>query len=224
MNIKWQEKCRELAHERAHQEAVQEWKTPPNQPVAFEFRWEHVHEVVKLALWLSAQIAAEEKSEKQTVDAEAVEAAAWLHDICKLEANHAQVGADEAEKVLRQTDFPLSKIELVGTIVRQHEGLYRPEGADPIEPIEAAILWDADKLSKLGIRALAHGLSAPYYVGKTLQARRKQEKEWVHDVLSKTVYSMNTEPAKRLAVRRYREMVATLDTWAREETESIVKE
>ncbi|MEZ4661985.1 MAG: HD domain-containing protein [Caldilineaceae bacterium] len=202
---------------------MQSWRVAPEQPVFFEHRWEHVQEVVKLAAWLAAQIEHDDKADK-AVDREVLMAAAWLHDIAKMQPNHAETGAIEAAQLLRQTDFPPAKVEPVATAIRQHEGLFRVEGADPLEPIEAAILWDADKLSKLGIQALAYGLSAHYYIGKTLQARRKETQEWVHDVLSKTVYSMNTEPAKRLAVRRYREMVAALDAWAREETESIIKD
>ena len=224
MNTEWLEICKQVAQERAHLEAVQGWHVASDQPLFFEYRWEHVQEVVKLATWLAAQIDAADRADKQAVDREVLEAAASLHDIAELRPNHAQAGAVEAAQILRQTDFPPAKVAQMPNVIRQHEGMFRPQGDDPLEPIEAAILWDADKLSKLGIQALAYGLSAPYYQGKTLQARRKETQEWVNDVLSKTVYSMNTEPAQRLAVRRYREMVAALDAWAREETESNIQD
>ncbi|MCB0141510.1 MAG: HD domain-containing protein, partial [Caldilineaceae bacterium] len=137
MNTEWLQICKQIAQERAHLEAVQGWHVALDQPAFFEYRWEHVREVVKLATWLAAQIDAADRADKQAVDREVLEAAAWLHDIAKLRPNHAQAGAVEAAQILRQTDFPPAKVAQMANVIRQHEGMFRPQGDDPLEPIEA---------------------------------------------------------------------------------------
>lgn len=204
----WQAVCRQRAEEQATKEARTAWKISDDRLIPFNHRWEHVQEVVKLALWLGNQLYA---------DQEIVEASAWLHDIAKGQPKHAQVGAVEAERILAKTDFPTAKISAVSTVIRQHEGLMRPAGAAPLEPLEAAILWDADKLSKLGVQALAFLLSAEYLAGKTLVERRLDCEKYVQHTLSRTVTSMNTAPARQQAELRYQRMVTLLNTWAAEE-------
>ncbi len=207
----WREAVQRAAREAAAAEARRLWRLegtdgPPSVP--FDHRWEHVCTVVALALHLADVLEA---------DREVVEAAAWLHDVRKLEPNHAQAGAQAAEALLQGTDFPAGKVARVATAIRLHEGLYRPNGAPPLEPVEAAILWDADKLSKLGVRALAYALSAPYTWGQGLSERREHLAAFARQVLSRTVQSMNTSPARDLAARRYRAMMAALAAWEEEE-------
>jgi uncharacterized protein len=199
-----------LARERTEAEARLLWESGLGAAVPFEHRWEHVRQVVGLALRLADELGA---------DAEIVEAAAWLHDICKAEPQHARAGATEAARFLQETDFPPDKRAAVVDAIEKHEGFYRPVGAPPLAPLEAAVLWDADKLSKLGVAALAITLGAPYVRGKSLAERRRYVDDFARDVLSRTVESMNTEPGRRLARVRYDAMKQTLDAWAREETE-----
>jgi uncharacterized protein len=204
----WRSVCRQYAEEQGLKEARKAWKLDADQPVPFNHRWEHVQEVVKLALGLAGALDA---------DLEIVEAAAWLHDISKDQPKHALVGAVEAQHILATTDFPAAKIVPVASVIRQHEGLFRPAEAAPLEPVEAAILWDADKLSKLGVQALAFLLSAEYLAGLTLAERRLNCEKYVLNTLSRTVASMNTSLAQQAATQRYRHMRAMLDTWAEEE-------
>jgi uncharacterized protein len=68
----------------------------------FNYRWEHIQCVVSLALHLAAKTGA---------DREVVEAAAWLHDVCKGEPNHGAAGARAARTLLSHTDFPAAKID-----------------------------------------------------------------------------------------------------------------
>jgi uncharacterized protein len=204
----WRALCRQQAATQAEQEALTVWKLKMGQSLPFNHRWEHVQEVVELALWLA---------KLTNADREVVEAAAWLHDIRKEQAKHAIVGALEAERILATTDFPVHKIVLVSQAIRQHEGLKRPTGAPPLHPLEAAVLWDADKLSKIGVQALAYLLSTGYLAGQTLTERRRYCQEYVEHKLEHTVMSMNTVPARRLAQHRYREMLAVVEMWAREE-------
>lgn len=209
----WREICQEIAQERAHAEALAAWEGRAERPL-FQQRWEHVQHVVGLALHLATATGA---------DATTVEAAAWLHDIRKLEPEHAERGAEEAEQILAATDFPPDSIPAVVTAIRQHEGLYRPEGAPPLQPLAAAILWDADKLSKIGIQALAFSLSSSRTSGRTLAQRRAYVEPFVHDVLRRTASSMNTAPAREMARQRYAAMTAALDAWAQEEVESALE-
>jgi len=204
----WQAVCRQRAEEQAVKEARTAWKITDDRLLPFNHRWEHVQEVVKLALWLGSQLNA---------DLEVVEASAWLHDIAKGQPKHAQVGALEAERILAKTDFPAAKISIVSLVIRQHEGLVRPPDSPPLEPVEAAILWDADKLSKLGVQSLAFLLSAEYLAGKTLVERRLDCEKYVQHTLSRTVTSMNTAPARQQAERRYQSMLTMLNTWLAEE-------
>jgi HD superfamily phosphodiesterase len=209
----WREVCRKLAQERAEEEARNTWKVHQEQTPPFSHRWEHVQEVVRLALWLAGRTAA---------DCEVVEAASWLHDICKEQKQHALQGAIEAGRLLPATDFPPGKIAAVVDAIRQHEGMYRPAGAAPIQPIEAAVLWDADKLSKVGVQALAFILSANYLAGLTLAERRRNILDYAYKTLARTVTSMNTAPAQRLAKQRYEQMLAVLDVWGLEEAMEMV--
>jgi len=204
----WHTVCRQHAHDQAQTEARRKWQREPEQPLPFNYRWEHVQEVVRLALWLARTLGA---------DLEVVEAAAWLHDVRKEQPQHALAGAEAVAQILTTTDFPVSKIAAVAEVIRKHEGMLRPKHADPLQPLEAAILWDADKLSKLGVQALALLLSSENLVGQTLAERRLGFEGFVHNTLNRTVKSMNTPPARQVAEQRYNSMVTMLNTWADEE-------
>jgi HD superfamily phosphodiesterase len=207
----WQQVCIEMAERRAGEEAVLLWRWDAHStPVPFAHRWEHVQEVVRLALWLAA---AEGASPAQTL---VIEAAAWLHDIRKLEPHHAAVAAAEAPALLAATDFPPALIPAVAAAIAQHEGMTRPPGAPPLASLEAAVLWDADKLSKLGVGALMLSMAAPYDAGKAPSERRTRAALFTRTTLAKTVESMNTATARAEARRRYAAMLAALDAWERE--------
>ncbi len=204
----WRTVCSQVAAQRAQAEARKVWKSKTTKAIPFDHRWEHVQTVVRLADWLAAATGA---------DPEIVTAAAWLHDICKGQPNHGAIGAKEAKKLLERTDFPPAKIGAVVDAISRHVGLYRPPDASPMEPLETAVLWDADKLSKLGIQGLAYTLSTNYLRGLDLVQRRRDMAEFTRSVLSRTAASMSTAPARTLAASRYEAMVAVLEAWEREE-------
>jgi len=139
----WQPVVRQAAYQATLAEAKLCWGT--NSP-PFNYRWEHIQAVVQLAARLANLTGA---------DKEIVAAAAWLHDICKRgkDDEHGRQGAIVARQILAQTDFAPEKIEAVADAIAKHVGLYTHE---PVEPLEAAVLWDADKLSKLGATAVLH--------------------------------------------------------------------
>jgi uncharacterized protein len=158
----------------------------------FNYRWEHVTAVVTLALKLA---------ELTGADSEVIEAAAWLHDIRKdTGTNHAREGAKAAHEILPTTDFPKKKIGHVAKVIRSHQGLWRKK---PLKNLEAQVLWDADKLAKIGLTSMFH--FTPLIVmqgnGRTTQTLIKSARsnnKW----LPKTVASMHTEPAKKAAKKR----------------------
>jgi uncharacterized protein len=207
----WRAACRQLAQKRAHEEALRLWEIPDTVVVPFEYRWEHVKEVVALALQLCQTTAA---------DAEIVEAAAWLHDIRKMEKKHAIVGAAEAGPFLAGTDFPPEKIAGVVDAIAKHEGFLRPPGAPPLEPVEAAVLWDADKLTKLGVAALLFSFASPYVKGEDVSTRYDYVADFTREVLHQTVTSMNTVAGRAMAEKRLLTTTAFLDAWAAERNDA----
>ena len=127
---------REAAQEQMHAATLAELRgRHGTDQVSFNYRWEHVTAVVALALRLA---------ELTRADAETVEAAAWLHDVCKFShgEQHPQAGAAFARDFLPTTDFPPDKIEAVAAAVADHMGLWRDE---PLTVLESQVLWDADK-------------------------------------------------------------------------------
>lgn len=112
----WENLCRALADKRSRQEEELDWSLPADAPLPYRYRWEHVKDVVENARLLAQRLGADE---------DACVAAAWLHDIRKLEDQHGRRGAAEAVQVLKATDFPQHKIGTVDTAIRLHEGFCR---------------------------------------------------------------------------------------------------
>lgn len=171
----------------------------------FNYRWEHVLAVHTLATKLARLTGA---------DPEIVEAAAWLHDIRKdAGQDHPQEGAIYARQFLPQTNFPPQKIELVAQVIEEHMGLWRDH---PLQSLESQVLWDADKLAKLGLTAAFH------WLGMALMHKEAPElAELIGHVRDaswqeKTVASMHSEPARRAAAQRLQSFNAL---WAQLERE-----
>lgn len=204
----WRVVCRQQAEKQATTESRKSWKVSSNKAIPFAYRWDHVQSVVSMARWLTVQTGA---------DGDVVEAAAWLHDIRKGAPSHGPNGAREAKRILLGTNFPPEKVPSVVDAIARHVGLYRAPDQPPLTPLETAVLWDADKLTKLGVQALAYSLSMSFMRGLTLPQRRSNIVEFTHSVLVRTVQSMNTEPAQREAERRYDDMLAVLQAWQREQ-------
>jgi uncharacterized protein len=186
--VTWRATIQRVAHQEALTEAKIRWGT--EQP-HFSYRWEHVQAVVRLALRLAKRTGA---------DREIVEAAAWLHDIRKRgrDDDHGREGAIAARQILRETDFPPEKIEAVADAIVKHVGLSTEQ---PVEPLEAAVLWDADKLAKLGATAVVHFVG--YRVaggGQTTRdlIERLSDQPWQPEA----VRSFHTEPARAAGPRR----------------------
>jgi uncharacterized protein len=190
-NLKtWREAVRAEMYDAACVEAKS--RTGSKKP-AFNYRWEHITAVVN---------ASHKLAELTGADAEIVEAAAWLHDIAKnAKDQHPIEGAKFARDFLPDTDFPAHKIEAVASAIEDHMGLWRENG--PLANLESQVLWDADKLTKIGLTAAIH------LMGNDLTSLKRRDTlelivrwrsmEW----REKTVASMHTEPARRAAQERF---------------------
>lgn len=190
MNPEWRRTAEAAAYEASLSEAKSNSRNPDQ---LFNYRWEHIKAVVALALKLANMI---------NVDSEVVEAAAWLHDIAKTEGeDHAELGARKAVTLLENTDFPGHKISSVEQAITQHEGLWRDK---PLVDPAAMVLWDADKLSKIGLTAVIHW-TGMFLTADTLMTSfelisKCKDAAWQ----AKAVASMHTEPAQRVAVARFK--------------------
>jgi HD superfamily phosphodiesterase len=184
----WRKAARRAMRKATREEAQRRYGTAA--PV-FNYRWEHVAAVVKAGLKLAQLTGA---------DQEIVEAAAWLHDIAKDKGqNHPQAGAKYARRFLTRTDFPAEKIERVAEAIADHMGLWRE---NPLLNLESQVLWDADKLTKMGLTAAMHWTGLMLANGKPVTTadliRNGRDADWQ----DKTVNSMHTAPARRAAQQR----------------------
>ncbi len=186
----WRKVVRKMMYEAALLEAQR--KSGLFRP-KFLYRWEHVQAVVSTSLVLADLTGA---------DKTVVEAAAWLHDVRKeAKDKHPQEGAAFARRILPETTFPKKKIERVALAIEQHMGLWRDE---PLENLEAQVLWDADKLTKIGVMA------AFQWTGGSVSDSRKPvtTKQIIKrldsaDFRAKTIASMHTKPARKAAKKRF---------------------
>jgi uncharacterized protein len=184
----WRKAARKAMRKAAQEEAQRRYGTAV--PV-FNYRWEHVVAVVPVALRLAEMTGADE---------DIVEAAAWLHDIAKDKSrNHPRAGAKYARNFLAKTDFPPEKIERVAQAIADHMGLWRE---NPLLNLESQVLWDADKLTKIGLTAAFHWTGMMLANGKPTTTADLIKNGRKADWQDKTVESMHTEPAQRAAQQR----------------------
>jgi uncharacterized protein len=184
----WRTVAQEVAYTATLHEARERWDVEDHPA---NYRWTHVQAVVDHAKRLAQLTGA---------DPEVCEAAAWLHDCAKQGVNddHGQEGAKKARAVLRETDFPPRKIKAVSRAISRHVGLYLDK---PVKPLEAAVLWDADKLTKVGLGStLLHITSWVLTERGPISAllTSAADQDWVE----KTVASFHTAPARQIAQTR----------------------
>jgi uncharacterized protein len=114
----------------------------------YNYRGDHVEQVVRLAKHLAI---------KTEADLEIIEFAAWFHDSAKpglggvAIRNHGIASAELAEKWMKKNGYDSAFVEKVCDVIKKHVGLTLEK---PLEPIEAQILWEADKVHKLGLIGL----------------------------------------------------------------------
>jgi uncharacterized protein len=109
-----------------------------------DYLWRHVERVYHLCIKIG---------EREKADLDVLKAAALLHDIAKFQvdpAQHGVVGAEMAEKILKNSGFPENKIEAVKHAIKGHARLYEER-----KTLEAKILLDADIMEKFGAVGVA---------------------------------------------------------------------
>lgn len=184
----WRAAVKEVMFESTQKEAQKRYGS--KKPV-FNYRWEHVTAVVVLAKKLAKLTGA---------DKQVVEAAAWLHDVRKdAGAKHPQEGAKFARQFLPTTNFPPEKIEKVARAIEDHMGLWRGE---PLTNLESQVIWDADKLAKIGITAAVHWIGGDLAGGNPHTTQDLIDNGRSNDWQAKTVASMHTTPAQIAAKER----------------------
>lgn len=182
-------------------------------PSLFNYRLEHTRVVVSLSVDLARELGADELVSVT---------AAWLHDVAKCPhpdldpeetrrraSDHGKYGALEADEFLRSIGFPDDKRKQVVDAISQHVGLVKDY---VIEDLPAAILWDADKLSKVGVSVLFHGLG--YQIvkpwrqtppGDFMRSFVSYHDEFL-DTYRKIVDSFNTKPAQKWGRQRLEQL------------------
>ena len=127
--------------------AIEEWKSSSEKQRAplYNYRGDHVQQVVNLAKYIG---------ESTNANMEILTLAAWFHDIAKpgIEGieitHHGEASAEIAGDWLAEAGYDLETSAQVANAVRNHVGLKLKKS---LEPIEAQVLWEADKILKLGL-------------------------------------------------------------------------
>jgi HD superfamily phosphodiesterase len=122
--------------------------TPEDEPY-YNYRYQHVAQVEKEARKLLAVYGGDE---------DIVLASIWLHDRCQSvhdRDNHAVLASKWAKNHLAGTGFPVKKVPSVMHAVANHRN---PPHTIPEEYKEARILWDADRLTKIGVTMIVYTL------------------------------------------------------------------
>ena len=121
----------------------------------FNYRLEHVKQVERDALGLHREVGG---------DLDILLASVWIHDRFQPQyhgENHAARAAEWTAEHLPSYGFPRSKVDAVHFVVANHSN---PPRTIPKSAHEARLLWDADKLSKLGaVSILAHLCAIPAF-------------------------------------------------------------
>ncbi len=165
--------------------------------IPFNYRFEHTRSVVNTARYLQM---------KEGGDYRVIIASAWLHDIAKRFGmkdepgpHHGILSAARAAEILKTLDFSEKEIARVHEAIEHHVGLF----ADDIErSLEADIIWDADKLTKVGAVSIGHAFSiAPAFGQVTTEGMIQRGKNWLQ-IIGKTVSAFKTETARKIGRNR----------------------
>ncbi len=164
-------------------------------PPLYDYRFDHVREVVRI----SRSIAEAEGADKFIVTM-----GAWLHDVAKPglggKNKHGVEGAKMARAILESKGMAHDLIDRICEVIEMHVGLTLKQ---PLQPIEAQIVWEADKLVKLGVTGFIHYLINGLKIrpGRNLRAFAKDLHEFI-PLATQIANSMHTELARKMARER----------------------
>ena len=171
----------------------------------FNYRGTHVTEVARIAKYLAGETGA---------DYDVVVMAAWFHDVSKPstvggDGTHHKVGASLAREYLLKEGVDSDVVERVCDAIEKHIGYTL---AESVSPLEAQIVWESDKLSKLGITGMMFNL---------INGLRYEPNPNMNDILERIrrtlpilreiAASMFTEPGRRMAADRMRSYEAFIN-------------
>jgi len=109
---------------------------------------------------------------------------ALFHDVFKEEENHEVKGGDFARKILKSLTYKPDVIEKVAESIADHNN-----NEKILRTIEAKILWDADKLDKVGATAFLRRIDE-----RNLKKRLENDKIiFLYLDFSKEIYRKKTE-------------------------------
>ena len=194
-----EQRLRKIVQVSTRKAAINEWsQATNNQKIPlYDYRGDHIDEVVVLAKHLA---------EGTSADIEVITLAAWLHDLAKPGVrgipaqHHGIVSAEMAEEILTKEKVDRATIVKVSYVIRKHVGLTLKE---PLEPIEAQIVWEADKILKLGMIGLIQGFlnGVRLFPGRSMEILANEIREFLQ--LAKQITEcMVTDRAKEIAQER----------------------
>ncbi len=194
-------KLEEILENRTGPSSREEWRDAVNssKESLYDYRLDHTRRVVKLAKNIAKTMKA---------DMQVIALAAWLHDIAKPGVSnvneHGEKSARIAGDILQNHGYDKVIIERVQDTIRKHVGLTLRER---LNPIEAQILWEADKLDKLGMVGFIHGIinSTRMDVGKKIEDIAKFLRDFL-PLGSQIAESMHTPLGRNIARERYNHM------------------
>ena len=204
MKATLEEKMRELVLGESAEAALYEWanfftglKIPP-----WNYRGDHVVEAVEIAKQLAKETSA---------DMEVVVIATWLHDCAHMNTagtprpagvTHGEACARKAHEFLIWEGIDEATVDRVCDAIRKHGGYTRDEA---LEPLEAQIVWEADKLTKIGLTAIIRHIlnGVRYEPNPSMKEILERIQKWT-SLMEKIAASMMTAPAKRMAIERLR--------------------
>ncbi|MFW9805146.1 MAG: HD domain-containing protein [Candidatus Thorarchaeota archaeon] len=192
-------RLREIVETSTRKAAMEEWRESSKKQLVplYNYRLDHIEEVVDLAKVIAIATNA---------NLEVVTLAAWLHDLAKpgvgglAAKHHGRVSAEMAKEILTAEKVDREIIDQVLVVIEKHVGLTIKE---PLKPLEAQVLWEADKIMKLGmigfIQELLNGVRL--FPGRGLKEISKGLHEFV-PLATEITNCMQTERGKELAAER----------------------
>ncbi len=206
-----EEKIRKIIEDESAVEAVREWQeqicgldVPP-----FNYRYDHVFEAAQIAKYLAR---------KTSANYDVAVLGAWMHDIAGPRTwknyNHWELGAERARGMLLDEGMDSDSTERICDAIESHGG-YTAE--KPLENLENQIVWEADKLTKVGITAAIRGILNIVRFEPNSKMSDVLERLQEYLIVSRQIAdSIFTAPGKKIAESRYQNL-ATLVKMLEEE-------
>ena len=165
--------------------AKQFWPSPEKDcPAFFNYRLEHVKQAERDAMRLLSAVGG---------DRDIVLASVWIHDRFQpvfIGEEHGKQAAKWAAEHLTEIGFPAEKVESVCFAVANHSN---PPGTIPPEAHEARVLWDADKLTRLGAVRLLFTFFIWYVASDRLRALCSDSVFPEHTLTTESMASMSLQ-------------------------------